>query len=108
MPADTSTHWSRAARLDDPGARVEPDTAFASVRGEHLAQAFERELTAGRIKAIQHLLGAGETTDPLERRGNILTVVDGWRTPVNVTSVKPAASRGLPFEAPDGSPGRVV
>ena len=79
MPADASTDLpgSRAARLHDPGARVEPDAALQSVRNERRAQAVERELSAGGIEAIQHLLGAGETTDPLERRGNVLTVLDG-------------------------------
>jgi hypothetical protein len=79
MPASASTHLSgsRAARLHDPGARVEPDAALPSVRAERLAQAFERELTAGGIEAIQHLLGAGETTDLLKRGGNVPTVVDG-------------------------------
>ena len=50
----------RAARLHDPGARVEPGANLPSVSDEHLAQAFERELSPRGITAIQRPIGAGE------------------------------------------------
>src|SRR6266545_5955754 len=83
-PRKRSTCWcssppSRSAttRLHDPGARVEPDAVCASVRRERLSEAPEGPLRRCGAHTRKDLLRAREAADPLERRRDVPTVVDG-------------------------------
>src|SRR6266511_1939801 len=48
-----------------------------SAGGERLAQPLERAVRGEGIQPLQHVVGAGEAADPVERGGDVRTVVDG-------------------------------
>jgi hypothetical protein len=66
---------------------------FACVPGQRLTETLERPLSGDGTQTHQQLPGARETTDPLQGRRDVRTVVDG---PVDIgegASPNPATPR---------------